>query len=153
MNVVRGIVLYGAVSVLAGCALGTMSKVNELQRGMTTQQVKGLMGAPESTQLINGLPVWRYSLHEYFVGWVPHYLVFNEENQLIGWKANMNEYYANQMMWMSAIESMQRSSPAAGAGGRGPSNRSAATSERQDYYSDYGSITHDSEGNTFITVK
>lgn len=119
MNSVRAISLCLTLAMLGGCAgsggLGSVSKLSQLQRGMTTGEVKSVLGEPASVQLIDGLPIWRYSLHEYFVGWVPYYFVFNYDNQLVAWQANMNEYYANQQMMMSVIRSLQQS-PQAGSG-------------------------------------
>lgn len=119
MAYLRVIVLLAGIVALSGCALGTVSRLNDLHQGMTAEQVKDVLGDPSGVQLINGMPVWRYSLHEYFVGWVPYYLLFTNDNQLVAWQANMNEYYANQQLMMSAYQSLQQSARPAGGGQTG----------------------------------
>lgn len=91
-----------------GCAsLGSITKTNQLSSGMTMEQVKSLLGHPSQTQFIQNKIVWKYELHQYFVGWVPYYLVFDKENQkLDAWYANEQEYYQNQKMLMNAANQM-----------------------------------------------
>ena len=59
--------------------MNSVTKTSRLLPGMSPQEVKKLLGDPASTQFIGELLVWRYSLHENWKGFVPHYLVFAEE--------------------------------------------------------------------------
>lgn len=97
-----------------GCAsLGSIKKTNQLSPGMTTEQVKSLLGQPSQSQFIQNKIVWKYSLHQYFVGWVPYYLVFDKETQeLEAWYANEQEYYQNQQMWMNVANQMEQQNQA-----------------------------------------
>lgn len=102
------------VFCFAGCAsLGSIKKTNQLYPGMTMEQTKSLLGAPSQTQFIQDKIVWKYELHQYFVGWVPYYLVFNKETQkLNAWYANEQEYYQNQQMWMNVANQMEQQNQA-----------------------------------------
>ena len=55
-----------------------MEKTNQLEPGMTTSQVKGILGNPGSTEFKGNKWIWKYSLHKPWVGFVPHYLGLTE---------------------------------------------------------------------------
>jgi outer membrane protein assembly factor BamE (lipoprotein component of BamABCDE complex) len=84
--------------LLAGCAgytSGTATK--KLQPGMTTEQARGVMGSPTSTQFINNNTIWKYQTSRHGIGWVPVYLVFEgKSGRLVGWNENMGEALATQ---------------------------------------------------------
>jgi outer membrane protein assembly factor BamE (lipoprotein component of BamABCDE complex) len=64
--------------LLSGCSsFGTVRKSNDLEPGMSTVQVKEKLGNPNSTQFIYNKWVWKYSLHQYWKGNIPYYLIFN----------------------------------------------------------------------------
>lgn len=61
------------------------------------------MGAPESSEFSQGFMIWKYTLQKPWVGYIPHYLAFNQDMKLVSWKANMNEYHANQQLWIESL--------------------------------------------------
>lgn len=93
------VVLVVMISICYGCAsagLNTAQKVNELKVGMSEAEVTGLLGSPKTTQAVEGKKVLKYSLHEYWKGWVPYYMVFDAGNRLESWYADEKEYQENQ---------------------------------------------------------
>ena len=71
---------------------------------MTANKVTSILGQPASSQFLKGYLVWKYDLHRYWVGWIPYYLAFEPNSmKLVGWFENMNEYYANQQLWLEAM--------------------------------------------------
>ncbi len=78
---------------VSGCAsLGTisMSKTNRLSIGMTMPEVQKVLGNPSRTELVGDKTVWRYYLHQYCVGFVPYYLVFDKNTQKLD---SWTDYY------------------------------------------------------------
>lgn len=102
------------LSLINGCAgtgggLGSISKTNQLRPGMTPTQVKVILGDPLQTQFIADRWVWKYSLHEFWKGWIPYYLVFNNDShKLESWYANESEYMRQQQLWLQAMPPTQR---------------------------------------------
>ena len=100
--------------LIGGCAgtgggLGSISKTNQLMPGMSADQVKEILGEPSQTQFIADKWIWKYSLHEYWKGWVPYYLVFKKETQkLDSWYANEAEYWQQQQLWIQAMPPIQQ---------------------------------------------
>lgn len=82
---------------LAGCAggggLGSGAKTHALRVGMSPAEVRATLGEPGQTTLFRTEQVWRYSLHHYFVGWVPHDLVFvGDPARLVSWRMDEATY-------------------------------------------------------------
>ena len=106
-NIRTILVLLSIILFLYGCgkyAMGTVRKTNQLEPGMGTGQVKGIMGDPDSTQFKSNKWVWKYSLHQEWKGFVPYYLVFGKSSkQLESWFADENEYYRQQSLWLQAM--------------------------------------------------
>ncbi len=71
--------------------------------GMTSSEVRSIMGDPDSSEFSDGYTIWKYSLQKPWVGFIPHYLAFNKNNELVSWKANVNEYYQNQSLWLDSL--------------------------------------------------
>jgi hypothetical protein len=66
--------------------------------------VTALMGAPADVQQGPGGSVWRYSLHEYYKGWVPYYLLFaGQPAALQAWAADEAAYRRTQAAWLAAL--------------------------------------------------
>jgi hypothetical protein len=114
MNKSGRIISLAALFILiGGCAgtggnFGSVSKTNQLMPGMSAYQVKEILGEPSQTQYIADKWVWKYSLHEYWKGWVPYYLVFGKETQkLDSWYADEAEYRQQQQLWLQAIPPIQ----------------------------------------------
>ena len=105
------LILFSTIFSLNGCAnICSMEKTNQLEPGMSTGQVKGIMGDPDSTQFKSNKWVWKYSLHQEWKGFVPYYLVFGKSSkQLESWFADENEYYRQQSLWLQAIPAKEES--------------------------------------------
>jgi hypothetical protein len=72
---------------------------------MSPAQVQAVLGAPGSVQQGEAGQVWKYSLHEYYKGWVPHYLLFTgEPRALRSWVADEAEYRRTQEAWGQALK-------------------------------------------------
>ena len=83
----------------------TVSKVNSLEPGMTIQQVKELLGEPQSTQFIENKLVYTYLLKEKGGIDYPHYLVFDGKTKLLeGWVADTKKYEANKQQSTEASQ-------------------------------------------------
>ena len=112
-NIRTILVLLSVILFLYGCgkyAMGTVRKTNQLEPGMSTGQVKGIMGDPDSTQFKGNKWVWKYSLHQEWKGFVPYYLVFGKSSkQLESWFADENEYYRQQSLWLQAMPRKEES--------------------------------------------
>jgi len=100
-------------ALISGCAgtgggLGSVSKTNQLVPGMAPNDVKAVLGDPSQTNFVANKWVWKYSLHEYWKGWVPYYLVFSKETQkLEAWYPNEAEYIEQQQLWLQAFPPTQ----------------------------------------------
>ena len=104
------LILFSTIFSLNGCAnIGSMKKTNQLEPGMTTSQVKGILGNPGSTEFKGNKWIWKYSLHKPWVGFVPHYLVFGKKSKFLeAWFADQNEYFRQQSLWLQAYPSTQK---------------------------------------------
>ena len=103
-----------------GGGLDSVSKTNRLLPGMGLGEVKALLGAPSQTQFVGEKLVLKYSLHEYWKGWVPYYLVFGDEPPALQrWYADEAEYQRQQALWMQVVTPMQSSNNAGGAAASG----------------------------------
>jgi outer membrane protein assembly factor BamE (lipoprotein component of BamABCDE complex) len=70
---------------------------NRLTPGMSADQVRSQMGEPSQTQFIADKIVWKYSLHQPWKGFIPYYLVFNKDTQVLEqWAANEAEFARQQ---------------------------------------------------------
>jgi hypothetical protein len=99
--------VYGCAGT--GGGLGSISKTNHLVPGMSPNEVKSVLGEPSQTQFVANKWVWKYSLHQYWKGWVPYYLVFEKETQkLEAWYANEAEYMQQQQLWLQALPPTQK---------------------------------------------
>jgi hypothetical protein len=113
-KVVLFMVLIINLSLLGGCAgtgggLNSISKTNKLMPGMSTNNVKNILGDPSQTQFISEKWVWKYSLHQVWKGFVPYYLIFGKEDQkLKSWYADEAEYMRQQQLWLQVIPPTQK---------------------------------------------
>jgi hypothetical protein len=96
----------------AGCAttggleFGNVEKTKSLKPGMAYQEVENLLGPPKSSQMVSDKWVVRWSLHEYWKGWVPYDLTFDPQTKrLISWTANEQAYQQNQQAMQKVLES------------------------------------------------
>ena len=90
----------------SGCVgLGTMTKTNQLRLGMTANEVNNVLGAPLEIKTEGDYIILKYSLHQYFVGWVPYYLTLDKNSKtLISWHENKEEYYQDQQRLFQAAQ-------------------------------------------------
>lgn len=101
-------------ALLTACATGTggigsVSKTNQLAPGMKPAEVKTILGEPSQTQFIANKWVWKYSLQEPWKGWIPYYLVFNRDSQVLEqWFADEAEYTRQQQLWLQAMPPTQK---------------------------------------------
>ena len=96
------IILIFTVAI-SGCSFNSIKKTTYLEPGLTTSEVREIMGEPSSSEFSDEYMVWKYTLQKPWVGYIPHYLAFDEDRRLVAWKANMNEYYAHQTLWLQSL--------------------------------------------------
>ena len=113
----RGVIWsFLIVFVLTGCAgtsleINSMERTNQLAPGMTFPEVVQILGKPKSSEFKADKWVLKYSLHQYWKGWVPFYVVFDKRTKkVVTWFVDEEEYVRNQMMWMEAMKAMQKGS-------------------------------------------
>jgi hypothetical protein len=103
------ILISASLALLVGCAgtgggLGSVEKTKQLSPGMKMAEVRSLLGEPSQTQFVSDKLVWKYSLHEYWKGFVPYYLEFGRKSMALErWFADENEYMRQQQLWLQAI--------------------------------------------------
>lgn len=103
--------LCGLPVLLAGCAgtggLGSVQVTQRLRPGLTMAEVRTLLGPPASMESLGDGLVLKYSLHEYYKGWVPWYLAFGgNPPRLVSWAADEAAYRAQQALWLRSLETM-----------------------------------------------
>ena len=75
---------------------------------MSFVEVFEILGQPKSSAFQGGEWIVKYSLHEYWKGWVPYYVVFDKETkQVTHWFADEAEYQQNQQQWMMLLQAME----------------------------------------------
>lgn len=100
--------LLASSSSCVGSGLGSIAKTNDLEPGMNTSEVEEVLGSPSQTQFIGNKWIWKYSLHEYWKGYVPYYLAFGSDSKrLESWYADEAEYMRQQQLWMQAFPPTQ----------------------------------------------
>jgi hypothetical protein len=108
------LLFFTSILLSAGCAgsgggLGSISKTNQLSPGMKPSQVRSILGDPSQTQFISNKWVWKYSLHEPWKGFIPYYLVFSRNSQVLEqWFADEAEYERQQQLWLKAFPPTQK---------------------------------------------
>ncbi len=83
---------------------GDIKKLNQLDRGMNQEQVHQILGEPKQKELKEGRTILKFSLHEWWRGWKPVYLVFDEGKTLTEWYVNEDEYMSMQKQWMDILK-------------------------------------------------
>lgn len=133
------IVLSAATATATG--LGSAAKAGQLRIGMSAAEVRAVLGDPGQSQAVVGGELWRYSLHQWWVGWVPHYLLFaGEPARLQDWAADYAEHARDQAAMLATLEALRRASggatPAAGAARPGTDRDLEACKRRYRYFED-----------------
>jgi len=90
-------------TLILGCggssniALNSSNKLNQLQPGMSYDQVVEILGKPKNTQVINDNLIARWTLQEMWVGYVPYDMIFNARSkELISWSKNEGDFAKTQ---------------------------------------------------------
>ena len=96
--------------LMVGCA--TISQTNDLRPGMQPEQVRAMLGEPKSTQFSGDKIVWKYTFHQMWKGYIPHYLVFDAQTQqLVGWFADQAEFDRDQARWAQFGQALRQLNP------------------------------------------
>lgn len=109
-----GIIL--TLFIFSGCVgmggLGSLQKAERLQLGMSTATVEQVLGSkPYATKIVGGKIYWKYKLHKWGYGWVPFYLRFDKQNQILeDWYVHEGEYFQNQEMWIGVANAINTTS-------------------------------------------
>ena len=78
-------------------ALNSAKKTNQLQPGMTYEEVVAILGKPKSSRFENNLWINRWVLQEQWVGYVPYDMVFDPQTKtLISWSRNEKDFQKKQ---------------------------------------------------------
>jgi len=123
IRMLAGSLLVLAIASCAGTGggLGSVAKTQQLAQGMKPAEVLRVLGEPSQVQQVGGHVVWKYSLHEYWKGYVPYYLVFDGNGKkLQSWYADEQEYQQQQSLWIKALTpkmQQQHKQPAGKASG------------------------------------
>jgi hypothetical protein len=76
---------------------------------MKPSEVRSILGDPSQTQFISNKWVWKYSLHEPWKGFIPYYLVFSRDSQVLEqWFADEAKYMRQRQLWLQAIPPTQK---------------------------------------------
>ena len=87
---------------------GDIVKLNELDRGMSQSVVKQILGTPKQKELKGGKTILKYSLHQWFRGWKPVYLLFDDKDRLVEWFVDEKEFLDFHKLWMDAFKFWKR---------------------------------------------
>ena len=103
----------------AGCAsmgMNSVQKLNQLEPGMSTEQVQAVLGEPKSTEMKGDKLVVKYTLHENWKGFVPYYMVFNKDTRVLEtWYEDEAEYQRNQAQMAQMMQPLLEASGGGGA--------------------------------------
>ena len=67
-------------------ALNSVQLTNQLQPGMTYDEVEAILGSPKSSKTVNSAWIVRWNLQEMWKGYVPYDFVFNPQDKtLVSW--------------------------------------------------------------------
>ena len=100
--VILWVVLVGCAG-MGGCVCSA-SQTNQLAPGMKSAGVRTVLGDPSQTQFISNKWVWKYSLNEPWKGFIPYYVVFGRDTQLLEqWFTDEAEYARQQQLWLQAF--------------------------------------------------
>ena len=100
--VITGILLF-AVFLLSSCgstqtmALNSVKLTNQLQPGMSYEEVEGILGRPKSSRVENDQWIVRWNLQEMWRGYVPYDFVFKaDDKKLVSWAENTAAFEEKQ---------------------------------------------------------
>ncbi len=114
--------LIVTVSLTSGCgssnmALNSVQKTNELQPGMSYDQVETLLGKPRSSQMMNDKWVARWVLQEMWVGYIPYDMSFDPKTkELISWSRNEKDFQKSQDNLQIVADAMEEAEASSNKG-------------------------------------
>lgn len=90
--------------VVNGCAFSNIKKADKLRPGMTSEEVRNLLGHPSFTKYRKGHVLWRYGLRQFWVRRIPHYLAFRADSMtLVNWQAIKDDDLATVKKWVDSL--------------------------------------------------
>ncbi len=112
----RALLLAVLASLLAcagmGGGLGSAAKTAALSAGMTMGDTHALLGPPAEVYAGPDQSVWKYHLHQHWVGFVPHYLIFDSRTQTLRhWYADHAEAARAQQQWAEVLQPITNPPP------------------------------------------
>jgi hypothetical protein len=104
----------------------SVKKTNELQPGMSYDEVVSVMGKPKSSEMLDDKWIVRWNLQEPWTGMVPYDMVFDAKTKtLISWSKNEKAYQEHQAKlkaWADAVNEPTASSGGGNASVNGPND-------------------------------
>jgi ABC-type glycerol-3-phosphate transport system substrate-binding protein len=94
-------------------ALNSVQLTNQLQPGMTYDEVVAILGSPKSSKTINTDWIVRWNLQEMWKGYVPYDFVFSARDKtLISWSENSEAYAQSQEQLKTIADEVEKQSVA-----------------------------------------
>jgi hypothetical protein len=128
--------------LFAGCAsigLNSVVKLKQFSPGMSQEEVIKILGEPKSSQLKGNELILKYTLHENWKGYVPHYIIFNAKTKkLVSWYADENEFQKGQERLAETLKPLLSTGGGTTTAG-GPDDLSMKQWIAGEYYSYVGS--------------
>jgi len=109
-------------------ALNSSKKTNQLQPGMTYDQVVEILGKPKSTEMKDGQWIARWVLQEMWVGYIPYDMVFNPQTKtLVSWAKNEKDFKKSQENLKVIAYAIEEASAETGSGGSSGNGNASTT--------------------------
>jgi hypothetical protein len=94
-------------------ALNSVKLTNQLQPGMSYDEVEGILGKPKSTQVVDDKWIARWNLQEMWRGYIPYDMVFDAKDKtLISWSENTKAFEENQAQLQKVADELSKQSEA-----------------------------------------
>jgi len=110
-------------------ALNSVQLTNQLQPGMSYDEVVQILGNPKSSQMAGDEWICRWNLQEMWVGYKPYDMIFDPKTRtLISWSENEEDFQKKQEQLKelnTALEQSTATSGGSGGSGGGSGNASA----------------------------
>jgi hypothetical protein len=104
-------------------ALNSVQLTNQLQPGMTYNEVEAILGSPKSSKTVNSAWIVRWNLQEMWKGYVPYDFVFNPQDKtLVSWGENSEAYEQSQAQLKMVADEVEKQSLATQGSGEAVPN-------------------------------
>jgi hypothetical protein len=101
----------------------SVKKTNELQPGMSYDEVVAVMGKPKSSEMLDDKWIVRWNLQEPWKGMVPYDMVFDAKTKtLISWSENEKAYQEHQAKLKVLADAVNESTASSTGGGNASVN-------------------------------